>query len=147
MNSSVNATKVRIDYSRVNQYVMPEYPKQSFWQKLGQGFGRAVSFSGKMAAAVLPFALPGIGLPLAAGSYGVSQLADLGLQSSSMKRRAEIASTPQPNNIGLPGLFGTATGDQGEVATEFIAPHSLAPDIGDVIIRREQTRSEAEARL
>lgn len=142
-SNDINSTKIRIDYSRNDQYIYPEPYKLSFGQKVGRFFGRAMNVLGPIGAAVSAIALPGIGIPIAAGLYGLTRASQMGLASSYAKQQAAIASTPMPNNIQMPGFF-VPSGDAGEHATEFIAPRSLEPNIGDTIILREQSRRAAE---
>lgn len=130
----INDAMLRVDYGRVDQYTRPEPPKRTFFQKLGGFFGGLLKF----AAPITAIALPGIGLPLAAGMYGLGGLTQNAVRRSEMKAQIAQAAQPQPTQITLPGFFDTAPLDAGEKATEFMAPGSMAPAIGDVVIERNQ---------
>jgi len=140
---NVTPGRLRIDYGRADKYIYPEPPKLTFWQKLGRGLGRALSVAGPIGAAVTAVALPGIGLPIAAGIYGLSNVAADQTNRALINDQIKASAQPQPTNVGLPGLFDTAQ-SPGLGATDFIAPSHLEPQIGDVMVNREMSRSEAE---
>ncbi len=130
---------LRVDYGRADKYIYPEAPKLSFMQKLGRGLGKFMSFAGPIGAAVSAIALPGIGIPIAAGLYGLTRLSQDQLAKSQMRDQIKMQGQPQPVNIQLPGLFDKGPMQAGEVATDFIAPRSMDPEIGQVILQRNQS--------
>lgn len=136
---NINSGMVRIDYSRADRYVYPAPPKLTFMQKLGRGLGRFMSFAGPIGAAVTAIALPGIGLPIAAGIYGLGNVAQHETNKAYAKDAAALAAQPQPGPLSLPGLFQPSA-DAGGLATDFIAPSSLQPDISNVIINRNSAQ-------
>lgn len=127
---------VRVDFSRADKYIYPEAPKTTFFQKLGRGLGKFMNFAGPIGAAVTAIALPGIGLPIAAGIYGMTRFSQDQLAKSDMKRQIDVASQPQPTNIQMPGFFEQGPLQAGGAATNFMAPSSMEPSIGRVIIER-----------
>lgn len=140
---NIAAANLRIDFTRSDKYIYPEPPKLSFWQKLGRGVAQGMSFLGPIGAAVSAVALPGIGLPIAAGLFGLTKLSQDSLYRSNVKDQIAMQSQQQPGAIALPGLFDTTPQAAGESATEFMAPQSMAPNITDVIINRDAARFEA----
>lgn len=140
--TNMNPSMVRVDYSRADRYIYPEPPKLTFWQKLGRGLGKFMSFAGPIGAAVTAIALPGIGLPIAAGLYGLGRFSQDQLYKANVKDQIAAASQPQPVNISLPGLFEVAPLQAGDAATEFIAPSSLEPRISDVVIERNAAQQQ-----
>ncbi len=145
MSNIQNTTtaNMRVDYGTATNYLGPEAPKKTFWQKLGQGLAKGMSFLGPIGAAVTAVALPGIGLPLAAGIYGLTRFSQDKLQQSQMKDQMEMASQGKPTSISFPGLFDSSPVSAGMQATNFIAPSSLSPQINDVIINRDAAQQEA----
>ena len=136
---NVNSGMVRIDYSNVAKYAYPEPPKLTFWQKLGRGVGRFVSWAGPIGAAVTAIALPGIGLPIAAGIYGLSGVASHEINKAYAKDSVAQAAQAKPGPLSLPGFFQPSM-DAGSAATDFIAPSSMQPDISNVIINRNNAQ-------
>ena len=141
MSQIQNINLVRIDYSRWDKYIYPEPPKLTFWQKLGRGLGKFMSFAGPVGAAVSAIALPGIGLPIAAGLYGLTQVSRDQLYRAQVKDQIGQANQPQPTNVTLPGLFEMPN-HAGALATDFIAPAPLVPSINDVVIDRNSAQQE-----
>ncbi len=134
---------LRIDYGTAYNYIGPEAPKKTFWQKLGTGLAKFMSFAGPIGAAVTAVALPGIGLPIAAGLYGLTRFSNDKLYQSQIKDNIEMSSQPQPTSVQFPGLFDTNPLSAGQQATEFMAPSSYDAQIGDVIIQRDSAHQEA----
>lgn len=128
--------KLRVDYGRADQYVRPEVPKLSFGQKLGRFFAKGVSVLGPIGAAVTAVALPGIGLPIAAGLFGASRFAQDSLYRAQIRDQVRMQSVAPPQQVSMPGLFEVAPLNAGAAATDFIAPSSLEPTISDVVINR-----------
>lgn len=139
---NMGPTNLRVDYSRADQYIYPDAPQLTFFQKLGRGVGKFMTFAGPIGAAVTAIALPGIGLPIAAGLYGLGRLSQDQLYKAQIKDQITMANQPQPTNIQLPGLFENSL-DAGAVATNFMAPSSMTPGINDVVIRRNNAHQEA----
>lgn len=140
---NMSPTKMRLDYSRADRYVYPEPPKLSFWQKLGRGMGKFMTFAGPVGAAVTAIALPGIGLPIAAGLYGLGRLSQDQLYKAQMKDQIAMANQPQVTSITLPGLFERGPLDAGAQATDFMIQSSLEPQAQDVVIQRNAAQQEA----
>lgn len=137
---NVNPGMVRIDYSRADKYVYPEPPKLTFWQKLGRGLGRAVSFAGPIGAMVSAVTLGPLGIPVAAGLFGLSNLArDETTKAYAKDSVAQAAAQPKPGPLMMPGLFQNSF-DAGAAATDFIAPTPLQPDISRTIIQRNDAQ-------
>lgn len=140
---NVTPGRLRIDYGRADRYIYPEPPKLTFFQKLGRTLGRAASVFGPIGAAVTAVALPGIGLPIAAGVYGLSQVAADQTNRALVNDQIKASAQPQPTNVGFPGLYDIHQ-SPGLGATDFIAPSHLEPQIGEVLENREGSRFEAE---
>lgn len=130
---------LRVDYARADQYIYPDAPKLSFMQKLGRGLGKFISFAGPIGAAVSAIALPGIGIPIAAGLYGLTKVSQDQLAKSQIRDQIKMSGQPQPVNIQLPGLFEQGPMQAGQAATDFIAPRSMEPEIGRVVVNRNQS--------
>ncbi len=133
---NIQQSMLRVDYARADKYIYPEAPKQSFMQKLGRGLGKFMNFAGPIGAAVTAIALPGIGLPIAAGIYGMTRFSQDQMAKSDMKRSIDVANQPQPQNINLTGLFEQMPIQAGEKATSFMAPSGMEPSINQVINER-----------
>lgn len=136
-SQNIGAGFLRVDYSRADLYIQPEPRKLNFFQKLGRFTGKTMSFFGPIGAAVAAVALPGIGLPIAAGIYGLSRFSQDQLYRSSVKDQIAMAHQPQPQNVQLPGLFETAPIQAGQAATDFIVPNDMEPKLEGVIIQRQ----------
>lgn len=146
MSTTGNTTLVRMDMSRTNEYLKPEYykPKLNFFQKAGRFLGKALSVLGPIAAAVTSVAVPGIGLPLAAGIYGVSNLAGGLTARAEAKDAANVSSeyarmSQMP--VAMPGFFEQAS--QADIQTNFITPQSMVPPTIDTIVNREYASHSA----
>ncbi len=129
---------IRADTSR-QSYWLSRAPELNFWQKLGRGVGKAVSFLGPIGAAITAVAVPGFGTAAALGIYGASKLASkatgnaLEKDAANVKEaNAEIAKQP----IGLPGFFDTAQ-TQASLDTNFIVPSELVSPIQNHVMQRE----------
>lgn len=129
--SNIGPSMLRIDSSRASQYLYADKPKLNFFQKLGRGVGKALSFLGPIGAAVTAVAVPGIGVPLAAGIYGASRVAGdvtanaLNKDASEMAEyNAELAG----KQFGMLG-FMEPSADPGQIKTDFIAPSEFGPSI------------------
>lgn len=142
--SAPRESKLRVDYSRADQYIYPEAPKLSFFQKLGRGVLKGLSFLGPIGGAIGGmFAPAGIGIPVAMGGYGVGKLSSDLLANSNRKIAMQNADyyANMPKGMVMSGLF-EAQQTEGEMATSFIAPPELHPQISDVIIKRNNTQLE-----
>jgi hypothetical protein len=144
MNPTQNTppARLRVDYSTADTYLRPQPPKLTFFQKLGRGLLGGLSFLTKIGGPVASLALPGIGLPIAAGAYGISRLSDDLLAKARLKDQIAMASQPQPTSMQFPGLFDTSPLKAGDAATDFIAPKSLEPQIGNVLINRNRAQED-----
>lgn len=140
---NTSTPNLRIDYGTSMNYFGPEAPKKTFWQKLGTGLLKGVSVLGNIGAAVLPLALPGIGLPIGAGLYGLSRFSGDKLAQNQMKDNLEASMQPRPTQVILPGLFDSTPQSAGDKATDFIAPSMMAPQIGEVVVQRDASQMEA----
>ena len=98
-----------------------------------------MSWAGPIGAAVTASALPGAGLPIAAGIYGMSRFSQDKVAQSYQKDQIAMANQPQPQNITMPGFFAATPPDAGSVTTDFIAPRSFDANISDVIMNRNDT--------
>lgn len=128
---------VRIDYSRADKYLYPEPRKLTFWQKLGRGLGKFVSFAGPIGAAVSAVTLGPLGIPVAAGLFGLTQASRDQLYRSQMKDQVALANQPQPGSLPviLPGLFEMPH-QAGAMVTDFMVPPSMVPSVNDVVVDR-----------
>ena len=70
---------LRVDYSRVNQYVGSELEKPSFWQSVKKGFAKFGSFLGTATGVVGPLFGP-LGMIAAAAGYGVKNVSNRALE-------------------------------------------------------------------
>lgn len=134
---------MRLDTSRADAYLYPEKPKVSFFKKVGQTFGKAVSFLAPIAGAVTAVALPGVGLPLAAGMFGLGNLSSKMVQSSQAKQQRSIQEQQDAmanTQVSLPGFFDSKSMNQ---ATNFIAPESQWPKIEEAILNRDALRGSS----
>jgi len=140
---NTSTPNLRLDYGTSMAYFGPEVPKKTFWQKLGTGLLKGLNVFGNLGAAILPLALPGLGSIIGAGSYGMAQLAGDKLYQNQVKDNLEMSTQPQPTQILMPGLFEQGPLSPGDVATDFIAPSSLSPQIGEVVVQRDSSQMEA----
>src|SRR3989338_4581213 len=115
-DQNITPSRLRVDYSTAGNYIQQDNykPKSHFFSKM-------FSFLGPIGAAVTAVALPGIGLPIAAGIYGLSNVAADQTNRALINDQIKASAQPQPTNVGLPGLFDTAQ-SPGLGATDFIAP-------------------------
>ena len=129
---------IRIDSSRNAEYLYAERPKLNFFQKVGRFMGKAMKFLGPIGAAVTAVALPGVGLPIAAGLYGLSNVAghltDKAESKDAMKMNEWMADKGK-QQIMLPGLFEQST--QADIQTSFITPQEMQPQVTMTIVDRE----------
>lgn len=136
-------TRLRVSYARADQYIYPDPPKLTFWQKLTRGIGKAFSFAAAPAAVAASLLLtPALGIPLGAGIYGLGKITEDQLYKSSVRDQIKMAAQ-QPTQIYTPGLFETNLLADGDMLTDFIAPRSMEPNISQVIINRQNTELEA----
>ena len=138
---NINFSPLRLDYSRSDKYIYPDPPQLTFMQKLGRGLGKFVSWAGPIGAAVTAIALPGIGLPIAGGIYGLTKVARDQLAKSQTRDQIAMANQ-QGTAVTLPGLFETSF-QAGDEATSFMAPSSFHSDISQVVIERSSAHQEA----
>lgn len=137
-NISGSSGMIRIDTSRMNEYLRPDKPKLSFFQKLGRGIGKAFSFLGPIGAAVSAIAIPGAGIPIAAGLYGLSNVSGRLTAQAEAKdaaRANQAYSEASKKPVMLPGLFEQAS--QAQIQTDFMVPSSLQSQTQAVIGNRE----------
>lgn len=126
-----------------NEYLKPDVPKLSFGQKVGRFFGKALSFLGPIGAAVTAVALPGIGIPIAAGLYGLSNVAgkltataesnDAARADASYK---ELSKMP----VSVPGLFEQAS--QVDIQSDFMIPKEMNNQATITIVNRELAQNQ-----
>lgn len=139
---TLDPSMLRVDSSNYDRYAIPEPKKVGFFKKLGRTMGKVLSFTAPIGAAVTAIALPGVGLPIAAGLYGLGQFSRDQVIRSQAKEQAELANQPANLPITMPGFFGEAMG-AGDAATNFIAPQSLENYISPVIINRQGAQQDA----
>lgn len=135
---------VRIDSSRMNEYLYIDKPKLNFFQRLGRTLGKGLAFLGPIGAAVTAIAVPGFGLPLAAGLYGISQVAG----SLTASAEAKDAATMQAYQAELsklqvvtPGLFEVETAN--DYRADFIIPQELEAQTTITILDRTLSQGSA----
>lgn len=138
-SNHVQDAMLRIDYGRVDQYTRPEPPKRTFLQKVGGFFGSLF----KAAAPIVSLAVPGIGLPIAAGMYGLGNMTTNAVRRSEMKAQIAHAQQPQPTQVTLPGFFDQVPMQAGNQVNSFSAPQEFYPSIGDVILERNQAHQSS----
>lgn len=129
---------LRIDNSRINEYLYTDRPKTSFWKKLGQGFGKVFSFMAPIGAAVTAAVVPGFGIPLAAGIYGLGKLSNDLTANSYAKQNAEMDAYNQQVSqmqVTLPGLFEQAS--EVDYQLDFIAKPELNSNLIPTLGNRE----------
>lgn len=134
---------IRLDTSRLQEYLKPEYykPKLTFWQKVGRFFGKAFSFVGNVGAAVVGVAVPGVGLPIAAGLYGLSNAAGKLTASAEAKDAAnwsEAYKRVSKNQVIIPGIFDIV--GQVPIESRFQTPKNMVPQASFTIINRERAQ-------
>jgi hypothetical protein len=141
---SLTSSMLRIDTSRTSEYLYADKPKLSFFQKLGRGIGKAASFLGPIGAAVTAIAVPGFGIPLAAGIYGLSQVAGDMTNNALAKdasKMSEYNSQMANAQVSLPGLFEGQSAN--EITTDFIAPSQYGPGIQQALINRQAAQGSS----
>ncbi|MBF0106317.1 MAG: hypothetical protein HQM16_13445 [Deltaproteobacteria bacterium] len=129
---------LRIDSSRNAEYLYADRPKVGLFKSVGRFFGKAVNFLGRIAAPVVAIAVPGLGLPLAAGIYGASSLGGhlaYKSEANDAAKMQEWMASKQNLNVVLPGLFEQAT--TADIKTDFITPQPLMPQATMTIVDRE----------
>lgn len=138
-NIKMPPSMLRLDTSRTAEYLYADRPKLNFGQKLGRFFGKTMSFLGPIGAAVTAIAVPGFGIPLAAGLYGLSKVSsDLTgkAQVKDAQKMQEFNQEMAGKQIGLPGFFDQQA-SQAEIKTDFIAPSQFGNGIQSTILSRE----------
>lgn len=129
--------RVRISTDTVEAYLPgqnPIRPKSHFFRSL---FSSIIAPVGGVAALFMGGPM---GLPLAAGIFGLGKAASDSVVKSQMKEQALAQQSQQgrgSQQIQLPGLFETTPMSAGEAATDFIAPKSMESDISQVVVNRE----------
>lgn len=123
-----NQSQLRIDYSRVNQYVGPEPVKLSFWDKLKRGFAKFGSVLGSVGQVVAPLFGP-LGVIGGAASYGVRNVSDRALQKMSAREQFDLSTQSQPTQVEIPGFMEESAVPDGG----FVAPSYLEDPIMDTI--------------
>ncbi|OVE81488.1 hypothetical protein BVY03_03635 [bacterium K02(2017)] len=140
----VSSGMIRIDSSRNSEYLYAEKPKVGFFKKVGRFLGKALGFLGPIGAAVTAIAVPGIGLPIAAGIYGASNVAkhltDKSIAKDAIKMQDWQASK-QNLNVVLPGLFEQST--NAEIKTNFMIPKNMMPQATMTIVDRELAQHQS----
>lgn len=141
-NISSTSGLMRIDTSRVNTYLYADQPKTSFFGKIGQFLGKALSVVGPIGAAVVS-CLPG-GLIPAAAIYGASNFAG-GLAARSVAKDASAMQTWQQENarkpIMIPGFYEQPSA--GDAQTSFIVPSSLEGSVSTTLENRGSADANA----
>ncbi len=135
---------VRVDMSRADEYLRPDAPQLSFGQKLGRFMGKAVSFAGPIGAAVTAVAIPGAGLPIAAGIYGASNVSGYAVSKAEQRDAQQVQLSAQQNAgrpMATPGLFESAT--TGESVTQFVVPQNLQTPVNQTVQMRQQNTQSA----
>lgn len=138
----LSSSMLRIDTSRTGEYLFADKPKLSFMQKVGRTLGKAVSFLGPIGAAVTAIAVPGAGIPIAAGIYGLSQVASDATTNALSKdatKMSEYSQQASQQQVTLPGLFEGLR--DAEITTDFIAPSQYQSGIQQTLINREAMQS------
>lgn len=115
---------VRVDTSRMEEYLMADKPKLSFGQKLARGFGKALAFAGPIGATIL--AASGVGLPAAYGLAAASNVAgqltsnaetnDVNEMNSYMKSKSQMP-------VGTPGLYDQSSAV--DMKVDFLIPQNM----------------------
>lgn len=108
---------------------------------MGRFFGKALNFLGPIGAAVTAIAVPGLGLPIAAGIYGASRVAGhltAKAETKDVMKMNEWMASKKNLNVILPGLFDQMS--QAEIQTSFIAPQSMVPQATMTIVDREMAQ-------
>jgi hypothetical protein len=135
---AIQPSLLRIDTSRAGEYLYADKPKLSFMQKLGRSVGKAASFLGPIGAAVTAVALPGVGLPIAAGIYGASTIArdstNVALSKDAQKMNEYNAKQSQ-TPVSVPGFFDGSSSMS--AASDFIAPSQYDQGISQTLIHRQ----------
>src|SRR3989338_942151 len=140
-DQNITPSRLRVDYSTARNYIQQDNykPKSHFFSKM-------FSFLGPIGAAVTAVALPGIGLPIAAGLFGLSSASRDHLVRSQQKEAILAQQSQQgkgSQQIQMPGLFETTPMSAGDAATDFIAPKSMESDISQVLVNREMSINNA----
>lgn len=141
--SGTGTPMMRLETSRVDRYLYPEAPKLSFMQKFGRSMGKLLSFAAPIAGAVASF-IPGVGLPIAAGCFGIGKLSGDMVRGSYAKEQQKIAEQQsQMSNItpSTPGLFEQP--NAADLATQFITPPSLEGPTMNTVYLRDNMRGSA----
>ena len=128
---------LRVDYSRVNQYVGSELEKPSFWQSVKKGFAKFGSFLGTATGVVGPLFGP-LGMIAAAAGYGVKNVSNRALEKMTNREQFDLANQPTVYSVSLPGFMEEPTDSVGS----FVAPSYLEPSIEDVIIQSQGTQQD-----
>lgn len=135
---------IRIDSSRMNEYLYVDKPKLNFFQKLGRTIGKGIAFLGPIGAAVTAIAVPGFGLPLAAGLYGASQIAGTLTATAEAKDAATMQAYQQELaklQVVTPGLFEPDSAS--DIDTDFIIPQELNQQTTITILDRQMSQNSA----
>lgn len=137
MNIDPHSTdRVRIDYSRVSEYLGPVVEKPSFWDRIKKGLATMGSFAGTMAQFVGPLFGP-FGILAGAAGYGVKNVSNRALWTISSREQYDLATSAQPGTVATPGFMdGQASLD----SMPFVAPSYLTPQIEDVVIQNEASK-------
>ena len=138
MDIQTSPSQLRVDYSRVNQYIGPEIVKPTFWQRFKMGLAKFGAFVGAIGQSVLPVFGP-LGAVLGAASYGVRNVSAYSLQKQTARQQYDLSAQPYVGYAVLEGLMdgsGTAAQDP----TAFIAPSHFENDISGVVLQSEATK-------
>lgn len=130
--------RLRIDYSRVNQYTGPESEKPSFWNRIKKGLATFGSFAGTMTQFLGPMFGP-FGIIAGAAGYGVRNVSNRALGTITSREQFERANQPQSSTVTLPGFMD---GSNAVAAGGFVAPSHLEDSITGTVILREDTNQE-----
>ena len=96
---NVGSPNLRIDAGTADAYTRVEPPKLTFMQKLGRGLAKTMGFLGPIGAAVAGVTLGPLGLPVAAGLYGLTKFSQDKLYQANIKDQIAMSSQQQPQSI------------------------------------------------
>ena len=125
---------VRVDVRE--NYLQADKPHLNFWQKVGRGFTKALSIGGQIGAGVL--AVTGVGLPFAAGLYGISNVAgqiDAHTSANDAARMNDYYKQNASKPVATPGLFEQDS--VGGQLSDFMVPQSMNNQASLTIQNRE----------
>lgn len=134
---------MRLDTSGMNRYLYADQPKLNFWQKLGRTAGKIGSAVMKFAAPIVALAVPGFGIPLAAGLYGAGNMIGGATNYALSKDAAQMQqynASVSGKQVTLSGLFEQAA--QADIDMDFIIPSELNAPTAHTLMTREIAGSD-----